>query len=291
MDIGFQLFSPQCIQLFDRVKLPPSFAASRTVFIPKSTAVDDQGRIVRSPDALRPPTSCNCDCEMLTSALWVGLRQYSVSCFHPRLKDAPQPGKGWIASSRLRQRPLSNARVCQGMLVFSSRILHALGRAFSTVGSFEFCKKAGLPALLQLLRQRIYNESTTAVGHAGQKRVHFAMARRVRQGCPARGVLPIMAFDPIFRWLNDVIIHRIRSVPECLHPTACACADRSALAAPSFRTLMTVIASAFRVTSPSDRCTRIKPLWTNQRAPYHAGDGSKPHHPPRYGRRGHLCAL
>ena len=34
--------------------VPALFAASRTVFIPKSSDVDNNGRIVRSPEALRP---------------------------------------------------------------------------------------------------------------------------------------------------------------------------------------------------------------------------------------------
>ena len=35
------------------------FAASRTVVISKSSTVDDNGLIVRSPDALRPLTLCD----------------------------------------------------------------------------------------------------------------------------------------------------------------------------------------------------------------------------------------
>ena len=37
------------------------FAESRTVFFLKSSDVDNNGRIVRSPEALRPLTLCNCD--------------------------------------------------------------------------------------------------------------------------------------------------------------------------------------------------------------------------------------
>ena len=58
-----------------------NLAASRTVFIPKSNAPNEQGRIVRSPDALRPLTVCNCDCKILTTALCFGLQQRSISCF------------------------------------------------------------------------------------------------------------------------------------------------------------------------------------------------------------------
>ena len=48
--------------------IPALFAESRTVFIPKSSNVDNDGRIVRSPEALRPLTLCNCDCKILTTA-------------------------------------------------------------------------------------------------------------------------------------------------------------------------------------------------------------------------------
>ena len=45
----------------------------RTVFIPKSSDVDNNGRIVRSPEALRPLTLCGCDCRILTTAICRGL--------------------------------------------------------------------------------------------------------------------------------------------------------------------------------------------------------------------------
>ena len=54
--------------------VPAQFAASRTVLIPKSSDVDNPGRIVRSPEALRPLTLCNCDCKILTTAICRGLR-------------------------------------------------------------------------------------------------------------------------------------------------------------------------------------------------------------------------
>ena len=38
--------------------VPEHFAESRTVFIPKTSDIDDNGRIIRSPDALRPLTLC-----------------------------------------------------------------------------------------------------------------------------------------------------------------------------------------------------------------------------------------
>ena len=81
-EIGSQLLFAANTQLLDGIFPPTSFAASTTVPIPKSIAVNDQGRIVRSLDSLRPLTLCNCDWRILTTALCIGLRQYSMSCIH-----------------------------------------------------------------------------------------------------------------------------------------------------------------------------------------------------------------
>ena len=63
--------------------VPEHYAESRTVFIPKTSDIDDNGRIIRSPDTLRPLTLCNCDCKLLTSAICRGLRWYTMRCIHP----------------------------------------------------------------------------------------------------------------------------------------------------------------------------------------------------------------
>ena len=57
---------------------PDGFAASRTPFIPKSCEVDDLGRIVRSPGALRLLTLCNCDGKVITTAFCMGFYRYSA---------------------------------------------------------------------------------------------------------------------------------------------------------------------------------------------------------------------
>ena len=81
---------------------------------------------------------------------------------------------------------------------------------------------------------------------AGAERGQFLMARGVRQGCPASGFLFAMAFDPIFRWLQEVVIPRNPDNLEFLQPTQCAYADDLAVAASSFRGLMTALAPTFR---------------------------------------------
>ena len=59
------------------------FAMSRTVFFPKSLDIDDNERINRSPETLRPLTLWNCDSKLLTSAMCRGLHWYTVRCIHP----------------------------------------------------------------------------------------------------------------------------------------------------------------------------------------------------------------
>ena len=63
--------------------VPTEFAASWTVFNPKSSTVDDNGLIVRPPDALRPLTLCNCDGKIISTAICFGLHRTSIRCIHP----------------------------------------------------------------------------------------------------------------------------------------------------------------------------------------------------------------
>ena len=72
------------------------------------------------------------------------------------------------------------------------------------------------------------------------------MARGVLQGCPASGFLFAMAFDPIFRWLQESIVPRNVDNLEFLQPAQCAYADDITIASSSFRDLMVVLAPAFR---------------------------------------------
>ena len=47
---------------------------------PTSTTMEE---FVRSPEALRPLTLCNCDCKILTLAICRGLQWYTKRCIHP----------------------------------------------------------------------------------------------------------------------------------------------------------------------------------------------------------------
>ena len=81
--LGSQFLFNAYKYLLEGGTVPEHFAESRTVFIPKTSDIDDNGRIIRSPDALRPLTLCNCDCKLLTSAVCRGLHWYTIRCIHP----------------------------------------------------------------------------------------------------------------------------------------------------------------------------------------------------------------
>ena len=61
--------------------------------IPKSSDVDNNGRIVRSLEALRKLTLCKCDCKILTTAICQGRHWYTMRCIHILLRDVSLPGK------------------------------------------------------------------------------------------------------------------------------------------------------------------------------------------------------
>ena len=98
--------------------VPALFAASRTVIISKSSDVDNNGRIVRSPEALRPLTLCNCDCKILTTAICRGLHWYTMRCIHPsqRCISARQMT---TTSSKLKRLPWPMWRALHKNQVFS----------------------------------------------------------------------------------------------------------------------------------------------------------------------------
>ena len=112
---------------------------------------------------------------------------------------------------------------------------------------FHVLGRAELPEFICRLLRMIYCDSTTHVDFAGKPRGHFLMAGGVRQGCAASGFLFGMAFDPIFRWLQDAIIPRKTATPDFLQPAPCACADDFVVAASSFRRLMTALSLVFEV--------------------------------------------
>ena len=81
--LGSQVLFNAYTPVLEGGTIPALLAESRTLFIPKSSEVDNNGRIVRSPESLRPLTWCNCDCKILTTAICGSLRWYTMRCIHP----------------------------------------------------------------------------------------------------------------------------------------------------------------------------------------------------------------
>ena len=195
--------------------VPVQFAASRTVFIPKSSDVDNNGFIVRSPDALRPLTLCNCNCKILTTAICRGLHWYTMRCIHPsqRCISSRQMTDNISEVERTALAHVACALQEYGIL------LKDFAAAFPSVNHswiFHILEKAELPQFIRRFLRMIYCNSTTQVEFAWKTRGQLPTARGVRQGCPASGFLFATAFDSIFRWLHSSVIPRDPTDPDCL---------------------------------------------------------------------------
>ena len=224
--------------------IPECFAESWTVFIPKTSDTDDLGRIIRSPDALRPLTLCNCDCKLLTSACLSRppLVHYAMHSPFSEM-HLHQAEDNIFESETTALAHVACAPQDSGVL------LTDFAAAYPSVNHswiFSVLEHTGLPDFFCRFLRSIYRDSITHVEFAGAERGQFLMARGVRQGCPASGFLFAMAFDPIFRWLQESIFPRNVDNLEFLQPAQCAYADDLAVASSSFRELMLALAPAFR---------------------------------------------
>ena len=183
-------------------------------------------------------------CSPRRSAL--GVNHVPSRAFTPP-RDASPPGRWPTVSLRLKHQHSPGARAC---FVIRVSFLTDFACAYPSVNDawiFRVLHKAGLSALLLSFLKMIHIGSTTAVERAGRVRGHFAMARDVRHGCPVSGVPFTMAFDSIFTWLHDAVTPRDLTLSAWLQPIPCAHDGDFADAAPSVRTLMPVITSAFRI--------------------------------------------
>ena len=80
--LGSRFLFCACKHVLEGGTIPELFAKSRTVFIPKSPDVDNNGRIIRSLEAVLQLTLSNCDCKILTTAICRGLHWYTMRCIH-----------------------------------------------------------------------------------------------------------------------------------------------------------------------------------------------------------------
>ena len=197
---GFQFLFNANKYLLEGGTVPEHFAESWTVFIPKS-----------------PLTLCNCDCELLTSAICRGLHWYTMRCIHPsqRCISSRQMTANIFEIETTALAHVACAPQESGIL------LTDFAAAYPRVNHswiFSVIEKTELPDFISRFLRSIYKDSTTHVEFAGATRRQFLMPRGVRQGCPASGFLFAMAFDKIFRWLQETVIPRNPHNLEFLQP-------------------------------------------------------------------------
>ena len=106
-------------------------------------------------------------------------------------------------------------------------------------------EKTELPEFICRFLRTIYNDSTTHVEFEAAARGEFLIARGVRRLSSEKFFVFTMAFDPIFRWLQEGVIPRNPDGLDFLQPAQCAYTDDLAVAASSFRGFMTALAPAF----------------------------------------------
>ena len=195
--VAFSLFNAYR-SLLEGGAVPEHSAESRTVFIPKTSDIDDNVRIIRSLDALRPLTLCNCVCKLLTSAICRGLHWCTMRCIHLSQK--------YISSKQMTDNIFEIETTALAHVACAPQesgiLLTDIAAAYPSVNhSWIFCvlENTELPGFICRFLRSIYNDSTTHVKFEGANRGQFFMAKGVRQGCPASGFLFAVAFDPIVR--------------------------------------------------------------------------------------------
>ena len=122
---------------------------------------------MRSPDALRPLTLCNCDCKIITMATCFGRHRYSIRCIHPAQRcvstrqmtdnifEVETTALAHFACVTRDSGILLNDFACACPSVNHSWIFHLL-------------EKAELPRFIQQFLRMIYNNSVTDVVFAGK---------------------------------------------------------------------------------------------------------------------------
>ena len=189
--------------------VPDHFAESKTVFIPKTSDIDDNGRIIRSPDALRPLTLCKCECKLLTSAICRGLHWYTMGCIHPSQR--------FISSRQMTDNIFEIETTSLAHVACapqeSSILLTDFAAAYPSVNHswiFSVLENTGWPGFLCRFLRRIYSDSIMHVEFGGAARGQFPMTGLSSE---------VASYAPIFRWLSKSINPRNPDNMEFLQPT------------------------------------------------------------------------
>ena len=145
-------------------------SASRTVFTPKASDIDDNGRVVGSPDALRPLTLCNFFFTnftlLLSGEASIG---NTMRCVHPSQRC--------ISSKHMEDNKFEIETTALAHVVCTPQESGVLPTDFA----------AAYPSVNHSsILEKTENDSTSHVEFAGATSGQFLVARGVKQGCPAR---------------------------------------------------------------------------------------------------------
>ena len=209
--LGSQFLFNACNHVVKGGVVLEHFAESRTVFISKDSDIDDNGRIIRSPDALRPLTLCNCNCKLLIFAvncklliyaICRGLHWNTMRCIHSSQRGI---SLRQITDNIFEIETTALAHVACAPQE-SGVLLTDFAAAYPSVKHswiFSVLANTGLPGFLCRFLRNIYGDTITHVEFAGAKQRQFFLSRGVRQGLLSSGFPLAMAFGPIFRWLQE----------------------------------------------------------------------------------------
>ena len=214
--LGSQFLFNAYKYLLEGGTVPEHFAESRTVFIHKTSDIDDNGRMDRSHDVLCALMLCNCDYKLLTSAICRGLHWYTMRWHNifeiettalAHVACAPQesgilltdfaaihPSQRCISSRQTTDNIFESETTALAHVACAPQesgiLLTDFAAAYPSVTNcwiFSVLENTGLPDFLCRFLRSIYSDSTTYVEFAGADRGQFLMVRGVRQGCPASG--------------------------------------------------------------------------------------------------------
>ena len=164
---------------------------------------------MRSPDALRPLTMCNCDCKILTTAICRGLQWCTIRCIHPSQRCI---SSRHMTDNIFEVETTASAHVACSPHESNISLTDSAAASPGVIHSwiFHILEKAELPQFIRRFSRMFsfFAKPLRKLNLQRKPKDIFFMARGVRQGCPASGFLFAMAFDPIFRWLHDSIIPR-----------------------------------------------------------------------------------
>ena len=168
--LGSQFLFNAYKYLLEGGTVPEHFAESRTVFIHKTSDIDDNGRMDRSHDVLCALMLCNCDYKLLTSAICRGLHWYTMR---------------WHNIFEIETTALAHVACAPQE---SGILLTDFAAAYPSVNHFwifSVLENTGLPGFICRCLRSFYRDSMTHEDFAGADRGQFLVARGVRQGCPA----------------------------------------------------------------------------------------------------------